>query len=135
MATLRKTKEAKSEYTITVEASFDTVTFAESYKELYPEKDMVTQLLVYAHKHDWNIRQDTAYFELMQQLENHLTEDELLEISDTKRVEANVSEIAEQLASVAHSGIEYITITKFGEEYELDVTEKDIRKIFLEMIV
>ena len=70
----------------------------------------------------------------MLQLENHLTEDELLEISDMESVKNQIEDLAIELNSIANRGIEYLTITKFGEEYELDVTKDDIRKIFLDMI-
>ena len=70
----------------------------------------------------------------MRQLENHLTEDELLEISDMNLVNEQIQDLASEINSYAGHGIEYLTITKFGDKYELDVTKDDIRKIFLNMI-
>lgn len=70
----------------------------------------------------------------MLQLENYLTEDELLEISNMNKVNDNIDEIASELNSIAPEGIEYLTIERNGEKYKLDVTAEDIRKIFLDII-
>ena len=70
----------------------------------------------------------------MGQLEKHLTEEELLEISDMELVEEQIDDLTSELNWIAAHGIEYLTITKFGEKYELDVTKDDIRKIFLDII-
>lgn len=71
--------------------------------------------------------------ELMQQLENYLTDDEILEV-DLDTLKANIDDIADELNGIAPNGIEYITIENNGDEYELDVTKDDIRKIFLDLI-
>lgn len=76
----------------------------------------------------WDTKQ-----ELMQQLENYLTDDEILEV-DLDTLKANIDDIADELNGIAPNGIEYITIEKNGDEYELDVTSDDIRKIFLDLI-
>ena len=134
MATLRKTDNAEDVFTVTVESSVDMTTFAKSYEESNPETDMLTQILVYAKENNWYISQWDTENELMRQLENHLTEDELLEISDMNLVNEQIQDLASEINSYAGHGIEYLTITKFGEKYELDVTKDDIRKIFLDMI-
>lgn len=134
MATLRKTENAENIFTVTVESSVDMTTFAKSYEESNPETDMLTQILAYAKENHWYISQWDTEDELMRQLENHLTEDELLEISDMNLVNEQIQDLASEINSYAGHGIEYLTITKFGEKYELDVTKDDIRKIFLDMI-
>lgn len=134
MANLRKTENAENIFTVTVESSVDMTTFAKSYEESNPETDMLTQILVYAKENNWYISQWDTEDELMRQLENHLTEDELLEISDMNLVNEQIQDLASEINSYAGHGIEYLTITKFGEKYELDVTKDDIRKIFLDMI-
>lgn len=134
MATLRKTENAENIFTVTVESSVDMTTFAKSYEESNPETDMLTQILVYAKENNWHISQWDTEDELMRQLENHLTEDELLEISDMNLVNEQIQDLASEINSYAGHGIEYLTITKFGDKYELDVTKDDIRKIFLDMI-
>lgn len=134
MANLRKKENAENIFTVTVESSFDMTTFAKSYEESNPETDMLTQILAYAKENHWYISQWDTEDELMRQLENHLTEDELLEISDMNLVNEQIQDLASEINSYAGHGIEYLTITKFGEKYELDVTEDDIRKIFLDMI-
>lgn len=135
MATLRKIKDASTSntYTITVERGVDVMKTINTYQTTSPETDIIVQLLIYAHKNDWSISQWDTKQELMSQLENHLTEDEILEVNpDT--LKANIDDIADELNGIAPNGIEYITIEKNGDEYELDVTKDDIRKIFLDLI-
>lgn len=134
MANLRKTENAENIFTVTVESSVDMTTFAKSYKESNPETDMLTQILAYAKENHWYISKWDTEDELMRQLENHLTEDELLEISDMTLVNEQIQDLASEINSYATNGIEYLTITKFGDKYKLDVTKDDIRKIFLDMI-
>lgn len=134
MANLRKTENAENIFTVTVESSVDMTTFAKSYEKSNPETDMLTQILAYAKENNWYISQWDTEDELMRQLENHLTEDELLEISDMDLVNEQIQDLASEINSYAGHGIEYLTITKFGNKYELDVTKDDIRKIFLDMI-
>lgn len=134
MATLRKTDNADDIFTVTVESSVDMTTFAKSYEVNNPETDMLTQILAYAKENRWYISQWDTEDEIMHQLENHLTEDELLEITDMNLVNEQIQDLASEINSYAGHGIEYLTITKFGDKYELDVTKEDIRKIFLDMI-
>lgn len=134
MAKLRKTDNAEDIFTVTIESSIDMTTFAKSYEESNPETDMLTQILAYANENRWYISQWDTEDELMRQLENHLTEDELLEITDMNLVNEQIQDLAYEINSYASHGIEYLTITKFGDKYELDVTKDDIRKIFLDMI-
>lgn len=134
MATLRKTDNAEDIFTVTVESSVDMTTFAKSYEVNNPETDVLTQILAYAKENHWYINQYDTKDELMSQLEKHLTEEELLEISDMELVEEQIDDLTSELNWIAAHGIEYLTITKFGEKYELDVTKDDIRKIFLDMI-
>ena len=135
MATLRKIKEASTHetYTVTVTRDIDLMSVINTYKTLSPETDIIVQLLVYARENYWSINQWNAKQELMEQLENYLTEDEILNVEPVK-LKANIDELTDELNSVAPKGIEYITIEKNGDEYELDVTADDIRKIFLNLI-
>lgn len=134
MTTLRKTENAEDIFTVIVESSVDMTTFAKSYEESNPETDMLTQILAYAKENRWHISQWDTEDELMRQLKNHLNEDELLEIADMNLVNEQIQDLASEINSYAGHGIEYLTITKFGDKYELDVTKDDIRKIFLDMI-
>ena len=135
MATLRKIKEAQTTdtYTITVESGVDMFTSKNTYSTMSPETDIIVQLLVYAHNDCWRINTDETSKELMQQLENYLTDDEILEI-DPDTLEDNIDDLTDQLNDIAPDGIEYIAIEKAGDEYELEVTPDDIRKIFLDLI-
>jgi hypothetical protein len=136
MATLRKIKEAQTTntYTVTVERDIDLMSITNTYKTMSPETDIIVQLLVYAHENDWSVNQWDTKRELMYQLEEHLTENELLEIANMDALKANIDDIADELNSVAPKGIEYITIEKNGDKYKLNVTKDDIRKIFLDLI-
>lgn len=135
MATLRKIKEAQTTetYTVTVTRDIDLMSITNTYKTMSPETDIIVQLLVYARENSWSINEWDTKEELMEQLENYLTEDEILKINLTT-LKANIDDIADELSYVAPKGIEYITIEKNGDKYELDVTKDDIRKIFLDLI-
>ena len=104
-----------------------------TYSTMSPETDIIVQLLVYTRKNNWSISEWDTEEELMEQLENYLTEDEILNV-DLDTLKTNIEDIADELNSVAPKGIEYITIEKNGDKYELDVTDDDIRKIFLDII-
>ena len=135
MKTLRKIKESQTSetYTITVTRDIDWMSITNTYSTMSPETDIIVQLLVYARKNNWSINEWDTEEELMNQLENYLTEDEILDV-DLETLKTNIDDIADELNSVAPKGIEYITIEKNGDEYELDVTADDIRKIFLDLI-
>lgn len=135
MAKLRKIKEAQTTetYIITVTRDIDLMSITNTYKTTSPETDVIVQLLVYARKNNWSISEWDTEQELMEQLENYLTEDEILNV-DLDTLKANIDDIADELNGIAPNGIEYITIENNGDEYELDVTKDDIRKIFLDLI-
>lgn len=137
MATLRKIEELstlKETYVVTVESSIDMFNFKNTYSTMSPETDIIVQLLSYARENNWRISEYDTSYELMHQLENFLTEDELLGITSMSKVSANIDDLAEELNSVAPKGVEYLTIERNGEKYKLDVTKDDIRKIFLDLI-
>lgn len=137
MATLRKIEEPSTleeTYIVTVESSIDMFNFKNTYSAMSPETDIIVQLLSYARENNWRISEYDTSYELMRQLENFLTEDELLGIESMKKVISNVEELAEELNSVAPKGIEFLTIERNGEKYKLDVTSDEIHKIFLDLI-
>ena len=137
MATLRKIEELSTleeTYIVTVESSIDMFNFKNAYSAMSPETDIIVQLLSYARENNWRISEYDTSYELMRQLENFLTEDELLGIESMKKVISNVEELAEELNSVAPKGIEFLTIERNSEKYKLDVTSDDIHKIFLDLI-
>lgn len=135
MAKLRKIKDAQitNTYTVTIERDIDLISIINTYSTTSPETDIIVQLLVYARKNNWSINEWDTEEELMNQLENYLTEDEILDV-DLETLKTNIDDIADELNSIAPKGIEYITIEKNGDKYELDVTDDDIRKIFLDLI-
>lgn len=113
MATLRKIKEASTQvtYKVTVESHVDMMSTINTYSTISPETDIIVQLLVYAHNDCWRINTDETSKELMQQLENYLTDDEILEI-DLDTLKANIDDLTDQLNDIAPDGIEYIAIEK-----------------------
>lgn len=139
MATLTKCDsiQKKEGYEITISCSIDTQNMAETYWEKNPEKDRVTKLLVFAHKNHWNLRggdfsSDSNIDLLLEKAETFLTEDELLEV-DTERLQANIDDFDDEFGYYIPSYIEFITIVKDGYQYKLDVTDDDMREIFLEL--
>ena len=137
MATLRKLDESSSQKetcTVTVEASIDMFHYKGTYLTMSPETDIIVQLLSYAKENNWQISQYDTSYELMRQLETHLTKDELLGITSMSTVGANIEDLTEQLNEIAPKGIESLTIERNGEKYKLDVTAEDIHKIFLDLI-
>lgn len=137
MATLRKLDDSSSQeetYTVTVESSIDMFNFKNTYRTMSPETDIIVQLLAYAKGNNWRISEYDTSYELMRQLENHMTEEELLRIASMSTVGANIEDLAEQLNEIAPKGIESLTIERNGEKYKLDVTAEDIHKIFLDLI-
>lgn len=135
MATLRKIKEASTQvtYKVVVESHVDMMSTINTYSTMSPETDIIVQLLVYAHNDCWRINTHDTSETLVLQLENYLTEDEFRDI-DLDTLEDNIDDLSDQLNEIAPDGIEYITIEKNGNEYELEVTADDIRNIFLDLI-
>lgn len=139
MATLTKLDSIhkKEGYEITISCSIDTQNMAETYYEKSPENDRVTKLLVFADKNHWDLRGGDFDFSdnvdiLMEKAETFLTEDELLEV-DAKRLKANIVDFSDDFTSFIPSYIEFITIMKDGYQYKLEVTDDDMREIFLEL--
>ena len=84
MSKLRKIQNAEDIFTVTIHSSTDLTNYAESYQTEDPASDDLTKILVYAHKNNWYINNWGTLIELMKQLENHLTEDELLKLSNVE---------------------------------------------------
>lgn len=139
MATLTKLNPLYKEegYEITISCSIDTQNMAYTYYEKSPETDNVTKLLAYAHKNNWYLRGGDFDFSdnvglLMEKAETFLTEDELLEV-DPDRLKANITDLCDDMTFMIPSYIEELTIMKDGYQYKLEVTDDDMREIFLEL--
>lgn len=126
MATLEQIKQANNFYTITVTADIDDMQYVRSRNTLHPETDDVTLLLVYGRY--W--RNDDIYETLQTLAKDVLTDDELESIgSDT--LDELIDMLFEGLEDLIPYYVGDIIITKAGNEYKLNVTEDDIRNIFL----
>ena len=138
MATLRKTDKAEDIFTVTIESSIDMTTFAKSYEESNPETDMLTQILAYAKENRWHISQWDTEDELMRQLENHLTEDELLEITDMDLVKEQIQDAIELTEEYGVFTYPYVVIggkyvltasTLYNDDYSVAVLDFLVNKI------
>ena len=130
MATLTQTKQADNFYTITVTADIDMMSYIRTYTTATPETDDVVLLLVYGHKNGWYWREDNIYENLNEKAKALLTEKELESI-DPDILEELMEMLQDELRYLIPACAETITITKNGNEYKLDVTDDDIRNIFL----
>ena len=139
MATLKKLEPVYKNdgFQITLSSSIDTQNMAYTYYEKSPEKDRVTKLLAFAHNNHWDLRggdfdlSDNVEL-LLEKAETFLTEDELLEV-DPERLNANITDLCDDLTFMIPSYIEGLTIMKDGYQYKLDVTGDDMREMFREL--
>ena len=111
--------------------------YAQSYNTNDPLNSNITKILVYAKNNNWDIREILINEKLSDKLYAFVTEKEILNNSyDTEMFDKRIKALSEDLNIVTPFGdeIESIIITKFGQEYELDVTSDDIRKIVLDLL-
>lgn len=133
MATLTQTKQADNFYTITVKADIDMTSYIRTYTTATPETDNVVLLLVYGHKNGWYWCEDNIYENLTEKATALLTKEELESI-DPDILDELIETLQDELRYLIPACAETITITKDGNEYKLNVTKNDIRKIFLDLI-
>lgn len=137
MSTLRKMmKDTKNFYEVTVVSTKGAELLAGVHEVKKPEEDELTQILVYSFDNDWKLHDNynKTYDELMKLFKSHLNDNELNAILDMSKVEKHIGKLAKRISNVVKGNIDLILISKNGERYELDVTSKDIRKIFLSYI-
>ena len=137
MSTLRKMmKDTKNFYEVTVVSTKGAELLAGVHEVKKPEEDELTQILVYSFDNDWKLHDNynKTYDELMKLFKAHLNDNELNAILDMSKVEKHIGKLAKGISNVVKGNIDLILISKNGERYELDVTSKDIRKIFLSYI-
>lgn len=133
MATLTQTKQADNFYTITVQADIDMTSYIRTYTTATPETDDIILLLAYGHKNEWYWNEDNIYENLTEKATALLTKEELESI-DPDILDELIETLQDELRYLIPACAETITITKNGNEYELDVTDDDIRQIFLDLI-
>lgn len=130
MATLTQTKQADDFYTLTVKADIDMVSYIRTYTTATPETDDIILLLAYGHKNGWYWNEDNIYENLTEKATALLTKEEL-ECIDPDILDELIETLQDELRYLIPAYAETITITKNGNEYKLDVTDDDIRNIFL----
>lgn len=134
MSKLRKIKKAKDTFTITVEGDTYAIPHYQSYQTSDPVNSVITNILVYAKQNNWNIDEDFLEDEIPNQLYKLLENEKILDIPDIDLVDKKIKALTQDISIIAPYGIKSITITKFDEEYDLDVTKDDIRQIIFDMI-
>ena len=111
--------------------------YAQSYNTNDPLNSNITKILVYAKNNNWDIREILINEKLSDKLYEFVTEKEILNDSyDIEMFDKRIKALSEDLNIVTPFGdeIESINITKFGQEYEFDVTSDDIREIVLDLL-
>lgn len=134
MSKLRKIRKAQDIFTFTVEGDTYAIPHYQSYQTLDPVNSVITNILVYAKENNWNIDEDFLEDEIPNQLYKLLENEEILDIPDINLVDKKIKALTQDISIIAPYGIKSITITKFDEEYDLDVTKDDIRQIIFDMI-
>lgn len=133
MATLEQIKQTSNFYTITVSINTDNMQYSRSRVTSSPETDKTTLLLIYGDKNDYPWSNYDIYETLQMIAKDVLTDDELKNI-DPDTLDKLNNMLFEGLNELIPYYVEDITITKDGNEYRLNVTKDDIRKIFLDLI-
>ena len=134
MSKLRKIKKSKDTFTVTVEGDTYAIPHYQSYQTSDPVNSVITNILVYAKENDWNIDEDFLEDEIPNQLYKLLDNEKILDIPDIDLVDKKIKALTQDISIIAPYGIKSITITKFDEEYDLEVTKDDIREIIFNMI-
>ena len=134
MSKLRKIKKVQDTFTVTVEGDTYAIPHYQSYQTSDPVNSAITNILVYAKENDWNIDEDFLEDEIPNQLYKLLKNEEILDIPDIDLVDKKIKALTQDISIIAPYGIRSITITKFGEEYDLEVTKNDIRDIIFDMM-
>ena len=134
MSKLRKIKKSKDTFTVTVEGDTYAIQHYQSYQTSDPVNSVITNILVYAKENDWNIDEDFLEDEIPNQLYKLLDNEKILDIPDIDLVDKKIKALTQDISIIAPYGIKSITITKFDEEYDLEVTKDDIREIIFNMI-
>lgn len=133
MATLEQIKQTSNFYIITVSINTDNMQYSRSRVTSSPETDKTTLLLVYGDENDYPWSNYDIYETLQMIAKDVLTDDELENIDPDTLDELN-NMLFKGLNELIPYYVEDITITKDGNEYKLNVTKDDIRKIFLDLI-
>ena len=134
MSKLRKIRKAQDIFTVTVEGDTYAIPHYQSYQTSDPINSVITNILVYAKENNWNIDEDFLEDEIPNQLYKLLENEEILDIPDINLVDKKIKALTQDISIIAPYGIKSITITKFDEEYDLDITKDDIRQIIFDMI-
>lgn len=134
MAKLIKTQKSKDTFTVTIEGDTYAIPHYQSYQTSDPVNSVITNILVYAKENNWNIDEDFLEDEIPNQLYKLLENEEILDIPDIDLLNKKIKALTQDISIIAPYGIKSITITKFDEEYDLEVTKDDIRQIIFDMI-
>ena len=134
MAKLIKTQKSKDTFTVTIEGDTYAIPHYQSYQTSDPVNSIITNILVYAKENNWNIDENFLEDEIPNQLYKLLENEEISDIPDIDLLNKKIKALTQDISIIAPYGIKSITITKFDEEYDLEVTKDDIRQIIFDMI-
>lgn len=130
MSKLVKIKDAeKLGYLIKIESrNYGRASHFDDYREVDPEKDELTQILVYIVDHDWETASmsETCFMLLREQIKELLGED----FKDTKSFRDNLNYLVNEICFLTRDSIVRIEISDDDGFYKLAVSEDEIFNIF-----
>lgn len=130
MSKLVKIKNAeKLGYLVKIESrNYGRASHFDSYRESDPEKDELTQILVYIVEHDWETASmsETCFMLLREQIKELLGED----FKDTKSFRDKLNCLVSEICFLTRDSIVGIEISDENGFYKLEVSEEEIVKIF-----
>ena len=130
MSKLVKIKNAeKLGYLVKIESrNYGRASHFDDYRESDPEKDELTQILVYIVDHDWETASmsETCFMLLREQTKELLVED----FKDTKSFRDNLNYLVSEICFLTRDSIVGIEISDENGFYKLEVSEDEILNIF-----
>lgn len=130
MSKLVKIKEAEdSSYFVEVKSkNYGRASHFDGYRESNPEKDELTQILSFIVDHDWETAStsETCFMLLREKIKNLLGKD----FKDTKSFRENLDSLVGEICLLTKDSIVGIEISDENGFYKLEVSDKEIKKIF-----
>ena len=130
MSKLVKIKNAeKLGYLVKIESrNYGRASHFDDYRESDPEKDELTQILVYIVEHDWETASmsETCFMLLREQIKDLLG----IDFKDTKSFRDNLNCLINEICFLTRDSIIGIEISDENGFYKLEVSEDEILNIF-----
>ena len=130
MSKLVKIREAeKLGYLVKIESrNYGRASHSDDYRESDPEKDELTQILVYIVEHYWETASmsETCFMLLREQIKDLLG----IDFKDTKSFRDNLNCLVNEICFLTRDSIIGIEISDENGFYKLEVSEDEILNIF-----